>query len=70
MLEQGVELSYHLEDLVDQHGLESILESLADICYAKSEHVASNWQDRVLAAKWDSNGRKINSLAARVVPTY
>ena len=46
----------HLEELVDQHGLDRVVEMLADICADKADHLRSNWQDDATARAWDTNG--------------
>lgn len=38
-----------LETLINKHGLEAVLRSLANVCRDKSEHVLTNWQDAGLA---------------------
>lgn len=52
-----------LEQLIDQHGLVRVMEIIAGICYEKAIHVETNWQDKVLAGEWESNGNAIDSLA-------
>jgi hypothetical protein len=41
-----------LEALVDTAGIEAVLQGLSEICGAKAEHIASNWQDTLLAKRW------------------
>ena len=41
-----------LEDTIDVDGLAETLEKLGDICFEKSEHLVSNWQDAGAAAQW------------------
>ena len=43
---------YELENLVDRRGIESVLMALSSICGMKSEHIATNWQDTLLAQRW------------------
>lgn len=41
-------LGYLLETLIDNHGISYVLNTIADICAEKAEHVWSNWQDKQL----------------------
>ena len=41
-----------LEVLVDANGLEAVLTALEEICEAKADHLASNWQDYKAAKQW------------------
>jgi len=43
---------------------------LSDICYEKSEHIRTNWQDRALARVWQNVGRSIDALAAGIRRKY
>jgi hypothetical protein len=54
-----------LEGLVDKHGLQNIVDSLMDICFAKSEHVLSNWQDKALARAWEHNAKQFGRVDLR-----
>ena len=42
-----------LETLIDAVGIESILMGISDICGEKADHIRANWQDNVLARRWD-----------------
>lgn len=55
--------SDELEQMIDRHGLASVLSMVADICYEKSEHIESNWQDRQLAKLWTKCGTKLHATA-------
>jgi hypothetical protein len=41
-----------LETLIDRRGIEQVLQQISEICGAKAEHIASNWQDAALARRW------------------
>lgn len=43
---------YDLEALIDKRGLENVLVAISEICGAKAEHIAINWQDADLARRW------------------
>ncbi len=55
-----------LEALVDRHGLSAVLNELANICAAKAEHIATNWQDASLAKAWDKDSRTVAAAEAKV----
>lgn len=52
-----------LEHMVDAKGLRYVVETLAEVCSAKSDHIVENWQDRPLAAKWDRQAVKLLKCA-------
>ena len=41
-----------LEQYIDHYGVQTILQEISSICGAKSEHIAHNWQDTLLAKRW------------------
>jgi len=51
-----------LENLVDNNDLPSILEALAQTCYAKAEHVEVTWSDHFLSGVWTRAGIKIDNM--------
>lgn len=55
-----------LEQLIDQHSLKYILESLSTICSEKADHIRTNWQDRDLAKEWQHTAMWINSIVGKV----
>lgn len=48
--------SLALERMIDKRGLEYVVELLAGTCFAKADHIESNWQDDALAAEWTRAG--------------
>ena len=44
--------AYDLEGLIDRRGIQMVLQQISEICGAKSEHIAENWQDTILAKQW------------------
>jgi hypothetical protein len=48
-----------LEALIDADDLRSVVETIADICGEKAEHIRSNWQDAATASVWDRAARRI-----------
>jgi hypothetical protein len=41
-----------LEALVDATSIEAVIQGLSEICGAKAEHIAHNWQGTILAKRW------------------
>ena len=40
-------------EVVDKCGIDYLLSALSTICYAKAEHLATNWQDSESAKIWE-----------------
>jgi hypothetical protein len=53
-----------LEDYIDRTSLSSVLNLLSAIADEKAEHIRTNWQDSITAAKWDKAADKLAVLAA------
>lgn len=51
-----------LEKLIDQYGLNAVLESIARICAEKADHIRSSYSDDDLAEVWDEAGEALNDL--------
>jgi hypothetical protein len=54
-----------LEHLIDQNSLQTVLNTLADVCHEKADHIQSDWQDTFTANLWTSRGKAIGSVAGR-----
>jgi hypothetical protein len=54
-----------LEQYIDMHGLDFVLQGLADICDEKAEHLRGNWQDERSARHWDRFRNIIERAIAR-----
>ena len=52
-----------LEDLVDRFSVFQVVECLSEICSAKAEHIRVNWQDGVLAERWDGLANILETAA-------
>lgn len=48
-----------IETLIDKYSVSGILNAMANVCYAKAEHIRENWQDNDLAKDWEKRGSKI-----------
>jgi hypothetical protein len=44
--------AYDLEGLIDRRGIQMVLQQISEICGAKADHIAENWQDTILAKQW------------------
>lgn len=60
------ETERQLEQIIDASNLSNVLEMIAGICYAKADHIQTNWQDGPLALAWETAGDKVNGLAERL----
>jgi hypothetical protein len=54
-----------LEQLIDQNSLQTVLDTLADVCHEKAEHLQSNWQDTFTANLWTCRAKTISKVAGR-----
>lgn len=59
-------IAIELEQMIDQHGLDIVLQSIREICYAKANHIAVEWQDVALAKQWLAKGIRVNQAAIGV----
>jgi hypothetical protein len=50
-----------LEAMIDKYGIDCVIRSVADICGAKAEHIATNWQDASLAKRWAAVEAKLQA---------
>jgi hypothetical protein len=55
-----------LEQLVDAHGLERVVEALSVVCGDKADHVLIYWQDHALAVAWDRASRRLHSASLAI----
>lgn len=55
-----------LEAIIDKASIHFTLCAIAQVCYGKSDHVATNWQDAKLAKQWDKLGEALDELAESV----
>jgi len=52
-----------LEEVVDLHGLGTVLGILAEVCHAKGAHLDHAWDDTVAASRWAGAASEIEELA-------
>jgi len=50
---KNVDIEEFLESVIDINGMSFLLEKIGVICQKKAEHIRTNWQDVVLAEKWE-----------------
>lgn len=51
--EEEATLNADLEVLVDKHGLANVMNALAEVCYAKADHISESYNDKGLAEDWN-----------------
>lgn len=56
----------YLENLIDKEGITFVLNTIVEICYEKSEHILTNWDDVYLSDMWDDAGDQIDEVAFRL----
>jgi hypothetical protein len=47
-----VAIEEEVEKLIDACDVSGLLDAISDVCYAKAEHLETNWQDSAAAARW------------------
>jgi len=52
-----------LETIIDRSTLHHVVETLADICREKAEHLRANWQDEAAARTWEKAALKLDGAA-------
>lgn len=62
----NIKMMDQLEPLVDQSSVAEVVEALAEVCWAKSEHIRSNWQDEQLAICWERCGNQLSGMQAKI----
>ena len=55
-----------LEDTIDLDGLSETLEKIGNICFEKSEHLETNWQDEKSAKAWKAAALLIHATSRKV----
>ena len=56
---------HDLENIIDSLGLSTTLELIADICYEKSAHIQTNWQDKVTSRPWEKAAKRIETISSK-----
>lgn len=56
---------YRIESLIDQYGVSAVLDSIAEICALKAEHLRTNWQDETEAKEWERIGNAVSMASDR-----
>lgn len=55
-----------LERMIDSITLPQVLEIISEICDAKGQHIAENWQDNNMAKRWFQNAAMLAKLSPRI----
>ena len=53
-------------EFVDQNSLHSTIESLAEICRLKHEHISTNWQDYSMVNEWNNIANVLDRCAEAI----
>lgn len=56
-------LKEELETVIDEKGLGTLLDAIAEICREKAEFVLTNWQDKSLAKEWERSASKVQTAS-------
>jgi hypothetical protein len=56
-----------LEQLIDSHGLGTVVEALAEVARDKAEHVRTAWQDEQYARHWDRAARELDKARSHIL---
>ena len=54
-----------LERMIDENTTAMLIDTIADLCWDKAEHISENWQDLALARRWVKAAKRIETAAAR-----
>jgi hypothetical protein len=57
---------FELEQLIDKHGIETVLEQIAEICTAKAMHIRESYSDVTLAREWMRTGDRLALMASKI----
>jgi hypothetical protein len=52
-----------VEQMIDQMGLNYLLDVISDICIGKAEHIRTNYADDDLAEAWDEMAENVSHAA-------
>jgi hypothetical protein len=52
-----------LEETIDKHDLDEVLQAISAICSEKASHLATNWQDHKTAALWEKSATAVLKCA-------
>ena len=63
----NVDVEEFLESVIDTNGMSFLLEKIEVICQKKAEHICANWQDVVLAKKWERAAGLIVTANANII---
>lgn len=61
-------MNQDLEAMIEREGLDNVLSAIREICYAKANQIAVEWQDVAQAKMWLAYGIRVNSVAQAIHP--
>lgn len=61
-MQTNIDPEEFLETMVDKHGFDSIINMLYNICYLKTDHIRSNWQDEETAKAWEAQASHVDNM--------
>lgn len=64
------EYKKQLEDLIDHSSVSKVLETLSEICWEKSQHIQTVWQDKILSQIWERAGNQLSGFYAKFSDRY
>jgi hypothetical protein len=56
-----MDIDEQLEQLIDTHGIDFLIDKLSEICHQKAEHLRSDWQDDSAANMWENNAHALEN---------
>lgn len=56
------QLETTIEQLIDKHGTNEVLQAIVNIADQKEWHIKENWQDKKLAKYWRNVARRISAV--------
>jgi len=59
------DITSELEAILDSSKLDRVVYALGEICWAKAEHLRSNWQDEELARRWEVAGNGLTNFSIK-----
>ena len=55
-----------VEAMIDKLGIDWLKDVIVDICYAKSEHLASAWQDQHGSKLWEKQAKEFDKVKIHI----
>ena len=52
-----------VEEMIDAAGISNVIDAVAQVCFAKAEHLKGNWQDPDGSRAWRVVAKRVDTLA-------